>query len=145
MGQQQLLLLVLGIVIVGIAAVAGIQAFSEGKSNAKADATVADASRVTTDLQAWFFKPKPFGGGGEDSTSFAGAKWSTIGRDAGNDALPSVTDTYDTANACMKMTPAATSVKIEVYKRTKTACEAGVFAEAVVASGDEDGIVWTYK
>ena len=65
MGQQQLLLLVLGIVIVGIAVVAGIQAFSEGKQKAEQDAAVSDAMRIISDLQAWYLKPTAFGGGGE--------------------------------------------------------------------------------
>jgi hypothetical protein len=65
MGQQQLLLLVLGIVIVGIAVVAGIQAFSEGKDKADRDAMVTDAMRVISDIQAWKLKPAAFGGGAE--------------------------------------------------------------------------------
>ena len=52
MGQQQLLLLVLGIVIVGIAVVAGITAFSEGKDKADRDAAAADAMRIVSDVQA---------------------------------------------------------------------------------------------
>lgn len=64
MGQQQLLLLVLGMVIVGIAVVAGIQAFSEGKAKADRDAAVSDAMRLISDVQAWKLKPTAFGGGG---------------------------------------------------------------------------------
>jgi type II secretory pathway pseudopilin PulG len=63
MGQQQLLLLVLGIVIVGIAVVAGIQAFSEGKSKSERDAAASDAMRIVSDAQAWRLKPDAFGGG----------------------------------------------------------------------------------
>ena len=63
MGQQQLLLLVLGMVIVGIAVVAGIQAFSEGKEKAARDAAVSDAMRIISDIQAWKMKPAAFGGG----------------------------------------------------------------------------------
>lgn len=65
MGQQQLLLLVLGIVIVGIAVVAGIQAFSEGKQKAEQDAAVSDAMRIISDIQAWKLKPGAFGGGAD--------------------------------------------------------------------------------
>jgi len=64
MGQQQLLLLVLGMVIVGIAVVAGIQAFSEGRERAAVDAAVSEALRIATDVQAWALKPAPFSGGG---------------------------------------------------------------------------------
>ncbi len=63
MGQQQLLLLVLGIVIVGLAVVVGIQAFSENQKKANADAMVNDAIRIASDAQAWLLKPQAFGGG----------------------------------------------------------------------------------
>ena len=64
MGQQQLLLLVLGIVIVGLAVVVGIQAFGENQKKANADALVNDAIRIASDAQAWKLKPAAFGGGG---------------------------------------------------------------------------------
>lgn len=68
MGQQQLLLLVLGIVIVGLAVVVGIQAFGENQDKANADALVNDGVRIASDAQAWALKPAAFGGpvAGED-------------------------------------------------------------------------------
>ena len=63
MGQQQLLLLVLGIVIVGLAVVAGIQAFGENQKKANSDAMTNDVIRIASDVQAWSLKPVPFGGG----------------------------------------------------------------------------------
>ena len=63
MGQQQLLLLVLGIVIVGLAVVVGIQAFGENQKKANSDALVNDAVRIASDAQAWKLKPAAFGGG----------------------------------------------------------------------------------
>ena len=63
MGQQQLLLLVLGIVIVGLAVVVGIQAFGENQKKANADAMTNDAIRIASDAQAWSLKPSAFGGG----------------------------------------------------------------------------------
>jgi len=64
MGQQQLLLLVLGIVIVGLAVVVGINAFSENRIKASADALVNDGLRIASDVQAWALKPEQLGGGG---------------------------------------------------------------------------------
>lgn len=66
MGQQQLLLLVLGIVIVGLAVVAGINAFSENQKKSNKDALVTEAFRLATDAQAWKLKPEQYGGGGND-------------------------------------------------------------------------------
>ncbi len=64
MGQQQLLLLILGIVIVGLAVVVGINAFSEGRQKTDADALVSDGLRIASDAQAWALKPRQAGGGG---------------------------------------------------------------------------------
>ena len=66
MGQQQLLLLVLGIVIVGLAVVVGIQAFGENQKKSNADALTNDAIRIASDAQAWSLKPEAFGGGDGD-------------------------------------------------------------------------------
>ena len=78
MGQQQLLLLVLGIVIVGLAVVVGIQAFSENQKKANGDAMVNDAIRIASDIQAWKLKPQAFGGGA-DQGDFTGVTLSQIG------------------------------------------------------------------
>ena len=64
MGQQQLLLLVLGIVIVGLAVVVGINAFGENQKRANADALVNDGLRIASDIQAYALKPEQFGGSG---------------------------------------------------------------------------------
>ena len=68
MGQQQLLLLVLGIVIVGLAVVVGINAFSENRTKSNADALVTDGLRVASDIQAWALKPAQFGGKPSDKS-----------------------------------------------------------------------------
>ncbi len=78
MGQQQLLLLVLGIVIVGLAVVVGIQAFGENQSKANSDALVNDGVRIASDAQAWKLKPKAFGGGA-DATGFTDLTLSQLG------------------------------------------------------------------
>ena len=62
MGQQQLILLVLATVIIGIAIVVGIRAFTENDAKSNADAMTQDAVRMASDIQAWVKKPTPFGG-----------------------------------------------------------------------------------
>ena len=82
MGQQQLLLLVLGIVIVGLAVVVGIQAFSENQKKANADALVNDAIRLASDAQAWMLKPAAFGGGNNNCAAtcdWTGLTYSQLG------------------------------------------------------------------
>lgn len=87
MGQQQLLLLVLGIVIVGLAVVVGIQAFSENQKKANADALVNDAIRIASDAQAWMLKPTAFGGGNNScatTCSWTGVTFAQLGYPTGD-------------------------------------------------------------
>jgi hypothetical protein len=63
MGQQQLLLLVLGIVIVGLAVIVGVQAFSENQKKANVDALTLTSMRIASEAQAWLRTPISFGGG----------------------------------------------------------------------------------
>ncbi|MCS3668831.1 type II secretory pathway pseudopilin PulG [Salinibacter ruber] len=62
MGQQQLLLLVLSTVIVGLATVAGIQAFSENQAQASQDALVQRGTSIASDIQGLAGKPTQLGG-----------------------------------------------------------------------------------
>ena len=66
MGQQQLLLLVLATVIVGLATVAGIQAFEQGSVRANQDALTQTAVKIASDMQANLKEPAQFGGAGLD-------------------------------------------------------------------------------
>lgn len=62
MGQQQLLLLVLSTVIVGLATVAGIEAFQENQQQAQTDALVQRAVNIGNDVLAAHEEPSQFGG-----------------------------------------------------------------------------------
>ncbi len=99
MGQQQLLLLVLGIVIVGLAIVVGIQAFSENKKKANADALVMDVIRIASDAQAWKLKPAAFGGGAS-VTGFTGVTFEQLG-------YPTTAGVYENLNGSFNLTSGA--------------------------------------
>ncbi len=62
MGQQQLLLLVLGIIIVGLATVYGITMFDLNNTKSNADVMISEALRMASDIQAWAVKPSMVGG-----------------------------------------------------------------------------------
>jgi hypothetical protein len=62
MGQQQLLLLVLSTVIVGLATVAGIQAFDENQRQATLDALTQRSIEIATDIKAAHETPSAMGG-----------------------------------------------------------------------------------
>jgi hypothetical protein len=69
MGQQQLLLIVLGVIIVGIAIVAGIQIFETQSEESTKDEIVAHCVNIASHAQQYFKKPAAMGGG---NGSFAG-------------------------------------------------------------------------
>ena len=69
MGNQQLIILVIGVVIVGIATVVGIDAFEDNRVKANADAIAQDLAKMGADAQAWKQKPTPFGGQGLSCTT----------------------------------------------------------------------------
>ena len=69
MGQQQLLLIVLGVIIVGIAVVVGINLFNASAEEANKDGVVSDCTNLGAMAQQYFKKPLSMDGGGN---SFVG-------------------------------------------------------------------------
>ena len=84
MGQQQLLLLVLGIVIVGLAVVAGINAFDENQQKSSEDALTNEAFRLASDAKAWYNKPTQYDGGGSNPDNISDMAWQDIGVQSGS-------------------------------------------------------------
>lgn len=70
MGQQQLLLIVLGVIIVGIAVVVGINVFTASSLNANNDAVISDVMTIGSMAQQFYRKPEAMGGGGNTFTGF---------------------------------------------------------------------------
>ena len=70
MGQQQLLLIVLGVILVGVAVVLGIQYFSVGAEEGAKDELVAHSLTIGANAQQWYKKPVAMGGGGGVFTGF---------------------------------------------------------------------------
>ena len=89
MGQQQLLLIVLGVIIVGIAVVVGINVFTASSASANSDAVVSDCTNLASMAQQYYRKPEALGGGGN---SFA--DWTIP---AGLDETPNGSYTVDGA------------------------------------------------
>jgi len=71
MGQQQLLLIVLGVIIVGIAIVAGIKIFETQSEESTKDEIVAHCVNIASHAQQYFKKPKEMGGGGGSFAEYA--------------------------------------------------------------------------
>lgn len=70
MGQQQLLLIVLGVIIVGIAVVVGINVFTASSTQANRDAVIADCTNLASLAQQFYRKPTALGGGGNTFTGW---------------------------------------------------------------------------
>jgi Tfp pilus assembly protein PilE len=66
MGQQQLLLVILVTIIVGIATVVAINTFSSASDTANVDAVRQDLLSMSAAAQQFYMKPEALGGGGQD-------------------------------------------------------------------------------
>lgn len=64
MGQQQLLLLVLGAIIVGLAVIFGITLYNRSATNANIDAIYQDLYAMASRIEVWYQTPMLLGGGG---------------------------------------------------------------------------------
>lgn len=84
MGTQQLLLIVLGVIIVGIAVVVGINIFGSNAEQANKDAITQDCLRITAAAQGYYRKPAMLGGG---DNSFDAIEITDCGMSEGASAL----------------------------------------------------------
>ncbi len=71
MGQQQLLLIVLGIIIVGIAIAVGISMFKSSAVDANRSAIAGDLANLASKAQRYYRTPVELGGGGQSFANFA--------------------------------------------------------------------------
>jgi hypothetical protein len=68
MGQQQLLLIILGVIVVGIAVAVGITMFSDSAISANRDAVSNDLVNLAARAQQFYRRPSALGGGGNTFT-----------------------------------------------------------------------------
>ena len=73
MGQQQLLLIVLGVIVVGIAVVVGINLFNANAVSSNRDGVVSDLNNLGAMAQQFYKKPTAMGGGGNSFSTANGA------------------------------------------------------------------------
>ena len=70
MGQQQLLLIILGVIIVGIAIAVGLNLFQQGSIGANQDAMISDVMNIASHADQWRIRPTAMGGGDGDFTGY---------------------------------------------------------------------------
>lgn len=139
MGQQQLLLLVLSIVLVGLAVVVGIEAFAENQRKSQIDAMTTESIDIASDAQAWLLKPVAFGGPTEGQ-GFLDLTYGDLG-------IVIEDGVYLTENAAYRiLSTASDCLTIDGFERVSY--DAGSFdgpsvAVAVTGQDPDDVRVWT--
>lgn len=132
MGQQQLLLIVLGVIIVGIAVVVGINLFNVSAESSAKDTVVSEATNLGAMALQYYKKPQALGGGGNSFVGF-GATTGTPHQDI------SPLDT--TSSAIYTITPTGTT-KCDIigdpsnplgyaWKVTVTVTKAGTYTTVI--------------
>jgi hypothetical protein len=122
MGQQQLLLIILGVIIVGIAIAVGLSLFSAQSIQANKDAIINDLNNIAAHSYQYRIRPTSMGGGQGTYTGYA---------------IPSKMASNE--NASFSSTASANSVTI-------VATSAGNTTNKVTVVVDSDGKLgsWTY-
>jgi Tfp pilus assembly protein PilE len=102
MGQQQLLLIILGVIVVGIAVAVGITMFSDSAISANRDAVTNDLVNMASRAQQYYRRPTSLGGGGNTFTTLT--------------ALGQITNATSNANGSYTLTTGtSTLVTIDGY------------------------------
>lgn len=119
MGQQQLLLIILGVIIVGIAVAVGINMFTASAVEANRDAVASDLQNLGAMAQQYYRRPSSLGGGNNSFTNWA---------------IPA--QLQSNANGTYAITDPAdmTAANIQQIEITGTGVEAGVVMYATVTS-----------
>ena len=73
MGTQQILLIVLSVIIVGVAIAVGITMFNTQAYNANKSAVASELTTYATNVVQWWKTPKAQGGAGQDTTAITQA------------------------------------------------------------------------
>lgn len=134
MGQQQLLLVILVTIIVGIATVVAINTFSSAAEGANLDAVRQDVANIAASAQGFYIKPKMLGGGGN---SFEGMTFNNITFAA--DALVAGGLEATNSNGTYTIAVVAGNVSFTVTAEPSSQTD-GSYMEATITS---TGITWT--
>lgn len=117
MGQQQLLLIILGVIIVGIAVAVGITMFQDNAVDQNRNMVIADLQTLAAKAQQFYAKPTTLGGG---SNSFV-----LLVKPAGIDLLAGAAF-IDNANGTYSIETAGTATAVVLKGIGKTALSDGV-------------------
>lgn len=127
MGQQQLLLVILTTIIVGIATTVAITTFRSGADSSNVDAVRQDMLAIGSTSQSFLRKPVAYGGGGNDfgnmsfnDIPFASDSISSDGMTAYNKNGTYVLEFLSTTSICLTATPASSTdgneLHVDIYQ-----------------------------
>jgi hypothetical protein len=119
MGQQQLLLIILGVIIVGIAVAVGITMFQDNAVDQNRSAVIADLTTLSAKAQQYYAKPTTLGGGGN---SFVG-----LTADATGLGILASTAFTTNANGTYSISVLGTATNVTLKGIGKTALSDGTF------------------
>ncbi|MCG8374222.1 MAG: hypothetical protein MI700_11835 [Balneolales bacterium] len=126
MGQQQLLLVILVTIIVGIATVVAITTFGDAADQSNLEAVRYDMINVGASTQGYFIKPVGLGGGGKDFTdmtfrdiAFPADSLSPDGLTAFNENGTFTLEFLSTTSICLTAVPASDAtaeLHVDIYE-----------------------------
>jgi hypothetical protein len=128
MGQQQLLLIILGVIVVGIAIAVGLSLFTANSIQANRDAIINDVNNISANAYQHYIRPASMAGGAL-SYNGSGAPTAKIY------TIPWKMSSND--NATYAVVPAATTATITGTSQSNVGCK-------VTATVDQNGVVGTW-
>jgi Tfp pilus assembly protein PilE len=119
MGQQQLLLIILGVIIVGIAVAVGITMFRDNAVHSNRDAIANDLMHLAAKAKHYYRRPASMGGGGHNFTGLTA--------DAAGMVILVTTGFSDNSNATYTIKTAGNATSIEFRAVGKAPLDNGSF------------------
>jgi Tfp pilus assembly protein PilE len=112
MGQQQLLLIILGVIVVGIAVAVGITMFNDSAVSSNRDAVTSDLVNFASRAQQFYRRPKALAGGGG----------SFVGINTMQSLTKTATTSYTNGNGIYTISAAGSATTVQI---TGTGTETG--------------------
>ncbi len=112
MGMQQILLIVLSVIIVGVAVAVGITMFKNQAVSSNRQAVIADLNTLAGQALGFYKTPESFGGGGYAWTPSGGTVDQELGKWLGYGHDGTTADTLTTDNGTYKLTIATDDLTI---------------------------------
>ena len=119
MGQQQLLLVILGVIIVGVAVVVGIGMFQDNAVDHNRALVIADLKTLASKAQHYYSRPMTMGGG---NNSFVG-----LTADARGIGMLAGTAFTDNANGTYTITSDGTATQVVIHGVGKVIMSDGTY------------------